>query len=136
MPLRLLVVDDSWVMRAAIRRLIEVAALPVNTFLAAENGQAALSLLKRNEVDLILVDLNMPVMNGLEFIRCIKEDPDQKRVPFIAMSADSTSESIQEMMDLGAQAYMPKPFRAEMLRSEILKIVGNQQPEGELDVRN
>lgn len=134
MPLRILVVDDSPAMCSAIQRMVELSGLPVETFLTAENGKVALSILKIHNVNLMLVDLNMPVMDGAEFIRCLHRDSGQRCVPFIAMSADATAVSVQTMLDLGAIAYISKPFRAEALRLEMKKALESELVAEQVDV--
>lgn len=119
MSLRVLVVDDSPVMRVAIQRAIDVSGLPVKSCLTAEHGKAALSLLKEQEIDLMLVDLNMPEMRGDDLIRRLQEDLAQQHIPFIVISADATAARIEEMLNLGALAYIPKPFDPSTLRMEM-----------------
>ena len=123
MSLRLLVVDDSAVMRRTIQRAIDVSSLPVKSCLTAEHGKAALSLLRAHEIDLMLVDLNMPEMRGDDLVRELQNDPAQKPIPFIVISADTTASRIQEMLDLGAAAYIPKPFAPSTLQSELTKVL-------------
>lgn len=120
MAFRLLVVDDSPAMRLAIRRTMDISGLPVQCILA-EHGKAALSILEKNQIDLMLVDLNMPELSGDDLIRCLAQGPEQKRIPFLIMSADATAPRIQEMFDLGAIAYLPKPFSFATLRTEMSK---------------
>lgn len=121
MSLRVLVVDDSRVMRLAIQRAIDLSCLPVKCCLTAEHGKAALSILKDHEIDLMLVDLNMPEMGGYDLVRRLQEDPKQRQVPFIIISADATTTRIEEMLDLGALAYIAKPVAPEILRSEMTR---------------
>ena len=123
MSLRLLVVDDSAVMRRTIQRAIDVSSLPVKSCLTAEHGNAALSVLRAHEIDLMLVDLNMPEMRGDDLVRELQNDPGQKQIPFIVISADTTASRIQEMLDLGAAAYIPKPFAPSTLQSELTKVL-------------
>ncbi len=121
MPLRVLVVDDSAAMRMALQRAIELSGLPIASCLTAEHGRAALSILADHAIDLLLVDLDMPEMNGAELIRRLQQDPERRQIPFIVMSADATANRVEELLELGALAYLPKPFGAEALRSEMLK---------------
>ncbi len=121
MAFRVLVVDDSAVMRQTIQRAIDISGLPVQHCLTAEHGRAALSVLKDHKIDLMLLDLNMPEMSGDDLIRRLQRDPEQAPIPFIVISADATAARMQQMLDLGALAYIPKPFRAETLRSEMTR---------------
>ena len=121
MSIRLLVVDDSPVMRKVIQRAVEVSGLPVSDCLTAEHGKAALSLLRQETIDLMLLDMNMPEMGGEELVRQLQNRPANQQVPFIVISADATATRMQEMLSLGALAYIPKPFDAGTLRSEMTK---------------
>ncbi len=120
MPLRVLIVDDSPVMRLAIQRVIDLSCLPLKC-VTAQHGSAALSVLKDQQIDLMLVDLNMPEMSGRDLVRHMQQDPAQRQIPFIVISADATQTRMQEMLDLGALAYIPKPFAPGFLRSEMTK---------------
>jgi len=121
MSLRLLIVDDSPVMRLAIQRTIQISGLPVESCMTAEHGNAALSAVRDNQIDFMLIDLNMPEMSGGELIRRIKQRPERPQIPFIVISADATATRMQEMFDLGALAYIPKPFSPGTLRYEMIK---------------
>ena len=134
MPLRVLVVDDSPVMRLAIQRVIDLSCLPLKCF-TAQHGNAALSLLKDQEIDLMLVDLNMPGMGGCDLVRRMQSEPGERQIPFIVISADATQTRMQEMLDLGALAYIPKPFAPALLRSEMANALNQIQP-GENHVCN
>jgi CheY-like chemotaxis protein len=116
---RVLVVDDSPVTRYVVRRAIEISGLPVDFCVAAEHGKAALSLLKEHRIDMALVNLNMPEMGGKDLIRGWQHQEPQRKIPFIVMSADATATRIEEMLALGALAYLAKPFTAETLRREM-----------------
>ena len=124
MSFRILIVDDSAAMRRAIQRAIEISALPVECCLTAQHGREALSVLSNHRVDLLLVDLNMPEMSGDELIRHLRDEASGANlacIPFIVMSADATARRVQDLLELGALTYLPKPFSAEMLRSELGK---------------
>lgn len=125
MSLRLLVVDDSLIMRKTIQRVMEISDLPVSVCLTAEDGKAALSLLRNQQVDLILLDLNMPEMSGQELVQQLKTESGEHQVPFIVMSADATATRMQEMLSLGALAYIPKPVDPRLLCSEMSKVLEN-----------
>ena len=118
MPLRVLVVDDSRAMRVAIQRVLDLSCLPLKCF-TAQHGNAALSLLQNQEIDLMLVDLNMPEMSGSDLIRRLQENPVERQIPFIVISADATATRIEEMLNLGAVAYIHKPFDPSTLRTEM-----------------
>jgi CheY-like chemotaxis protein len=107
-------------MRAAIQRTIDISGLPLQC-LTAEHGNAALSVLEKHRVDLMLIDLHMPELRGDDLIRHLAQQPDLAAIPFVVMSADTTVTRVQEMLDLGALAYIPKPFAPATLRTEMSK---------------
>ena len=121
--LSVLLVDDSRSMRAFIRRLFRISGLAVGDCLEAENGAEALEVLRRQTVDLIITDINMPVMNGEEFVRELGEDPALRSIPVLVLSTDATPKRIRELAGLGARGYVKKPFLPELLRAEIERVV-------------
>ncbi len=118
-----LVVDDSKAMRAFICRLFRLSGLRVSECLEAANGAEALEMLRRRPVDLILTDINMPVMNGEEFVRQLRQDPSLRPIPVLVVSTDATEKRINEMVRLGALGYLTKPFFPELLKAEIERMV-------------
>jgi two-component system chemotaxis response regulator CheY len=112
---RVLIVDDSPVMRSFVRRTLMVAGLPISECLEAGNGQEALSRLSDGAVDLILTDINMPVMDGQGFIASLKSDPKLDKIPVVVVSTDSTHQRVGELLKLGASGYIRKPFPPEKM---------------------
>ncbi len=123
MAYRVLIVDDSPAMRKFIRRVIEVSGFDCSQQLEASNGREALDVLSREWVDLILTDINMPVMNGEQFIRELEKDETLRQVPVLVVSTDSTLQRVQQMLSLGARGYVTKPFTPEMLRSQLERLL-------------
>ena len=124
MSYRILIVDDSPGMRAVLRRVIDLAGVPVLECLTACHGLAALAVLRSQPVDLILTDINMPEMNGEEFVDELKKDPSLREIPVLVISTDATSNRMQRMLELGAAGYVIKPFQPETLRSEVERVLG------------
>ena len=123
MAYRVLIVDDSPAMRVFIRRVMELSGLDVGSYLEASNGEEGLVLLSQNWVDVILTDINMPKMNGAEFVRRIESDEMLRDVPVIVVSTDGTAARIHQMLKLGARGYVRKPFLPETLREEIERVL-------------
>ncbi|MFZ5925929.1 MAG: response regulator [Acidobacteriota bacterium] len=123
MPTRLMVVDDSPVMRAFVKRTIALAGVETSEILEASNGREALDRLRActasPAVDLILTDINMPVMDGEQLIGELKSDPGLRSIPVIVVSTDSTENRVGALLRLGASDYVRKPFPPERL-SEVL----------------
>jgi len=121
--LNVLVLDDSSVMRAMIIKTLKLTGVELGEIHQAENGQVALDLLDDHWVDLALVDINMPVMNGEEFISRVREDPTMSDLAVIVVSTESSETRIHNVKGLGA-SFVHKPFTPELLRACILEIIG------------
>jgi two-component system chemotaxis response regulator CheY len=124
MELRVLIVDDSPAMRAFIRRVLEMSGLEVAGCLEASNGEEALRLLEHNWVDAVLTDINMPQMDGEEFMRRLAEHEVLRLIPVLVISTDATESRMQKMVALGAKGYVTKPFAPETLRAELERSLG------------
>lgn len=124
MALNIMIVDDSPVMRAFIRKVVGLTGLDVGECSEAGDGEEALKLLRERWIDLILTDINMPGMNGDEFVRRLEADELLRTIPVIVVSTDSSHSRVQQMLALGARGYMSKPFLPEALRDEVEKIMG------------
>jgi two-component system chemotaxis response regulator CheY len=90
----------------------------------AGNGKEALSVLEGHWVDLILTDINMPVMDGEEFLARLRQDELYKDIPVIVVSTDGTEHRMQRLIALGAKDYVSKPFAPETLRSGVERVLG------------
>jgi len=110
-----LIVDDSPAMRKFIRRVITLSGLDPRECLDAGNGQEALELLRANWVDIVLTDINMPVMNGEQLLRALSGDPLLESIPVMVISTDRTEIRLKQMLALGARDYVTKPFLPETL---------------------
>jgi two-component system, chemotaxis family, chemotaxis protein CheY len=124
MSLNILTVDDSPVMRIFLRKVIALTGLPVGECREAADGAAALIALRERWFDLVLTDINMPGMNGEEFVRRLREDELLRDIPVIVVSTDASRSRIEHMLSLGATGYVCKPFVPETLRDEVEKILG------------
>ncbi|PWT99765.1 MAG: response regulator [Terriglobia bacterium] len=119
MAYRILIVDDSPAMRTFVRRILDLSGFEVSNCLQACNGLEALEILQREPIDAVLTDINMPVMDGEEFLRQIQNDERLRAVPIIVVSTDGTYNRIERLLALGARGYVIKPFRPETLRLEL-----------------
>jgi len=124
MAYRVLIADDSPVMRSFVRRVIELSGFELSDCFEAADGEEALSVLRAQWVDAILTDINMPVVDGEEFLRRLSEDPMLRSIPVIVISTDATRNRIDRMMALGARGYVTKPFVPETLRAELERTLG------------
>jgi two-component system chemotaxis response regulator CheY len=124
MALQILIVDDSPAMRTFIRRVVRLSGIEVDRYFEAGNGAEALEQLAANQVDAVLTDINMPVMDGEEFVRKMRENEPTKSIPVIVISTDATTNRIHTMQALGAIGYLEKPFGPEQLRNELDRVLG------------
>jgi len=123
MALNILVVDDSSVMRAIIIKTLRLSQLPMGEVHEAANGQEALKVLDGNWIDLALVDINMPVMDGEEMINRLRQNPATSDLPIIIVSTEG-SESRKEVLKRQGARFVHKPFTPETLRDAILRTLG------------
>jgi two-component system chemotaxis response regulator CheY len=124
MAYRVLIADDSPVMRSFVRRVIEISGFELSECFEAGDGEAALEVLRSEWVDAILTDINMPVVDGEEFLRRLSADAMLCSIPVIVISTDATRNRMERMMALGARGYVTKPFVPETLRAELERTLG------------
>lgn len=123
MGYRILLVDDSATMRAMIRRTIGLAGLDVEMFFEAGHGVEALALLRREHVDLVLADLHMPVMNGVDLARAVLSDPALSSVRLAVISAEPSAGKLLELKRAGVRGALRKPCTPEALRDLITSLL-------------
>jgi two-component system chemotaxis response regulator CheY len=111
-------------MRQVIKKTVRVSGADIGEIYEANNGLEGLEQARSNWIDLILTDINMPVMNGVEFIRNLKTDDELKSIPVMVISTEGRDEVVQEAMELGAVDYITKPFRPEEIGEDIVRILG------------
>jgi two-component system chemotaxis response regulator CheY len=119
MALNVLIVGDSAMMRNIVARVLALSGVEIASRMDADNGAEALQLMEHRVVDLVLADINMPIMNGEELIRKMSEAEKLRSLPVIVISSDGTNARRGRLRELGAVGYLQKPFRPEELRSEI-----------------
>ncbi len=124
MSFNILITDDSLSMRAVIRKVINLSGIPVTECFEAANGRQALEILSRQWVDVIISDINMPEMNGMELLQELKKDKLFQEIPVIMVSTEGNRERIEEAERMGARGFLKKPFVPEELRSELYRILG------------
>ena len=124
MAYRVLIVDDSPAMRAFVRRVMRLSGIDLAECFEASNGEEALSLLRTRWVDAILTDINMPGVDGEEFLRRLSQDELLSSIPVTVTSTDATENRKSRMFSLGARGYITKPFQPETLRRELERTLG------------
>jgi len=122
--IRVLIVDDSSVMRKIVERSLRQTELVMEMVYEAANGSEALDLLASKQVQLILSDINMPSMDGLEFLRQLRARGLAAGVPVVMITTESSEEHVKQAIQAGAQGYIRKPFTAEQVKERVLPLVG------------
>ena len=110
-----LIVDDSATVRKVVKRTISQAGFVIDAFIEARNGLDALEQLQQITPSLVVTDLNMPEMGGIELIQAMKQREDLRDIPCVVISTEGSHEVIDRMLDLGVVGFIQKPFRPEEL---------------------
>lgn len=124
MNCNVLIVDDSPILRAAIKKVVKLAGIESERIHEAGNGKEALEVLDQHWVDLVLLDLNMPVMNGEEFTEALRQNADLKDVAVVVVSTEANQQRLDRMRELGVIETLHKPFEPEDLHRLIGKVMG------------
>jgi two-component system chemotaxis response regulator CheY len=124
---RALIIDDSAVMRKVIERALRQAGLELSEVLQASNGEEALQTLRDNQgsgaLALILSDINMPVMDGLQFLEARKQENLAQGVPVVMITTEGNESFVLRAIAAGAQGYICKPFTAEQVKARVLPLL-------------
>jgi two-component system chemotaxis response regulator CheY len=122
--IRALIVDDSSVMRKIVERSLRQAGVEMTAVLEAGNGAEALAVLAENRVDLILCDINMPVMDGLELVKQLPGVENAKGVPVVMITTEGSESHVVQALSAGARGYIRKPFTAEQVKEHVIPLLG------------
>ena len=121
--IRALIVDDSSVMRKIVERSLRQAGIDLEKVVEAGNGAEALAALRQNKVDLILCDINMPVMDGLEFVRQMGTVENAKGVPVVMITTEGSESHVVQALSSGARGYIHKPFTPDRVKEPVLPVL-------------
>lgn|SRR5262245_43484347 len=125
-PLNILIVDDSAMMRAMIKRVTGMCGVPIGEIYEAADGRAAIAVLEKQErVDALFTDINMPVMTGTELLRAIEQDGRWPHLLRVIISTDGSAARRAEADDLHVSLYVEKPFRPEVMRDVLNELSTN-----------
>jgi len=124
MSFNVLIVDDSHAMREVIKKIITLSGFKMDKCLESANGLEALETLKREWVDIIISDINMPEMNGMELLRRLKQDELYREIPVVMISTEGSNVRVEEAFALGARGFIKKPFLPEELRKQLYDVLG------------
>jgi len=117
--LDVLIVDDSSAIRKILQRVLRQAEIQIATVYEAGDGAEALVILKQQNVGLVLSDINMPNMDGLEFLTHLRAEPAWQKLPVVMMSTEGTQAKVLEAVERGASGYVRKPFTADQIKEKL-----------------
>ena len=120
--MKVLIVDDFATMRRILRNILK--QIGFTNIIEADDGKSAFKELKKEKVDLILCDWNMPEMPGIELLNKVRSDDELKDMPFVMVTAEAQKENIVEAVKAGVSNYVVKPFTAETISEKLKKVFG------------
>jgi two-component system chemotaxis response regulator CheY len=120
---RALIVDDSSVMRKIVQRCLQQAGVELAEVREANNGTDALDIAAKNQLDLILCDLNMPVMDGIEFVRRLKHIEHARNTPVVMVSSEGGESHVLLALSAGARGYIRKPFTTDQVKEHVVPLL-------------
>jgi two-component system, chemotaxis family, chemotaxis protein CheY len=121
--LDVLIVDDSAAIRKILQRVLRQADVPIGEVYEAGDGFEALAMLKKQPVGLILSDINMPNMDGLQFLTQVRAMPEWQNVPIVMITTEGSQNKVMEAVQLGASGYVRKPFTAEQIKEKLAGLI-------------
>ena len=125
MAVNILVVDDSAVMRSMIQKTLLLSGLQIGEIHQAGNGREGLDALESKWIDLVIVDINMPVMNGEEMIDQMHARSETKEIPTVVVSTEGSQTRIERLQRRGVR-FIHKPFSPESIRDIIKEMLGSE----------
>jgi two-component system chemotaxis response regulator CheY len=123
MPVDVLIVDDSAAIRKILHRVLLQADVPLGKVIEAGDGIEALQKLKEQSIGLILSDINMPNMDGLQLLSALKAESSLKGVPVVMVTTEGGTSKVMEAVQLGAAGYVKKPFTAEQIKEKLAGLI-------------
>lgn len=123
-----LVVDDSAAIRKILQRVLRQTGMAIRTIHEAGDGEEALALLKAQRVSLVLTDINMPKMDGLQLLAAIKAEPDWHDLPVVMITTEGGETKVGEAVRLGARGYVRKPFTADQIKEKLAGLLEPAMP--------
>jgi two-component system chemotaxis response regulator CheY len=120
-----LVVDDSAAIRKILTRVLRQTGMAIQTIHEAGDGQDALALMAQHRIDLVLTDINMPKMDGLQLLGALKASAQWRKIPVVMITTEGGETKVAEAVRLGAAGYVRKPFTADQIKE---KLVGLLEP--------
>jgi two-component system chemotaxis response regulator CheY len=122
-PPNLLIVDDSTAIRKILIRVLNQTSLALGDVFEAADGKEALKVLESQHISLVLSDINMPNMDGIELLRTLRTTPQWQDLPVVLITTEGSQARVQEAVELNATAYVRKPFSADQLRDKLAALI-------------
>jgi two-component system, chemotaxis family, chemotaxis protein CheY len=119
----ILVVDDSAAIRKILQRVLRQTGMFIGAIYEAGDGQEALDLLKEHPVRMILTDINMPKMDGLQLLAALKATPEWSNIPVVMITTEGGESKVGEAVRLGAAGYVRKPFTADQIKEKLAGVL-------------
>lgn len=124
--LTVLIVDDSSVMRKIVERALRQGGLDIGEVREASNGAEGLAEAQKGSLDIILSDINMPVMDGLEFIKQLPGVENAKGVPVVMITTEGSEAHVVQALSCGARGYIRKPFTPEQVKEHVVPVLAGK----------
>ena len=121
--LDVLIVDDSAAIRKILQRVLRQTEVPIGTVYEAGDGVEALETLRQQTIGLVLSDINMPNMDGLEFLTKMRAEQVWQGIPVLMVSTEGTQAKVLEAVERGASGYVRKPFTAEQIKEKLVGLI-------------
>jgi two-component system, chemotaxis family, chemotaxis protein CheY len=119
----ILVVDDSAAIRKILTRVLRQTGMAIQTIHEAGDGQDALEVMAQHRIDLVLSDINMPKMDGLQLLASLKASPQWQNIPVVMITTEGGETKVAEAVKLGAAGYVRKPFTADQIKEKLVGIL-------------
>ena len=119
MESEILVVDDSAAIRKILQRVLRQTGMSIGTIYEAGDGQEALETLRKQRIDLVLSDINMPKMDGLQLLASVRASPEWRTIPMVMITTEGGETRVAEAVRLGASGYVRKPFTADQIKEKL-----------------
>jgi len=110
-----------------IKKVIKLSGFQVKDIFEASNGREGLDVLSQNWIDVVLTDINMPEMNGIEFLKNIRDSELFSNIPVVLITTEGSEAKVQEAYSLGANGYVTKPFTPETIKDVLVDIIGEPE---------
>jgi len=123
-----LVVDDSAAIRKILQRVLRQTGMAIRNIYEAGDGQEALQLLHSQKVSLVLTDINMPKMDGIQLLAAIKDVPEWHGIPVVMVTTEGGEAKVGEAVRLGAAGYVRKPFTADQIKEKLVGVLSAAIP--------